>query len=296
MLRLGLIAVVAVLSIAPAHARILDLSKPEDIIRAEMRIDCTADPAKPRLRWMSGKIMARRQGEKDLHIFDVQGLNAAACRSYDDPKRGPGYRQVTRESIFYIDPATGKVLDTWKNPWIGETVEVVHMFNDPVNMAEPKYAYDKDGKPLPPWPGKIVGGNAMVQVANPFFRDSPMGGDYQDFVGGKYSVLELRTILYPVAEWLDTDKPSPVRNVAVWSRLSPWLPWMKMAGREGETALTSTWFGVGGMDEVPEPLRTTILTKYPMFATAPPLDDPRPSVSSWNGVQAAIDRQRGKTR
>jgi len=178
----------------------------------------------------------------------------------------------------------------------GETVEVVHMFNDPVNMPEPKYARDKDGKPLPPWPGQVVGNTAMLQVANPFFRDSPMGGEYQDYVGGKYSVLELRTILLPLPDWLDTDKPSPVRGIAVWSRLSPWLPWMKMGGREGSTALTSTWFAVGSMDEVPEPLRSTILTKYPVFATAPPLDDPRPSVSSWDGVKAAINQQRGKAK
>jgi hypothetical protein len=286
------LAVVAALSATPASARQLDLSKPEDVIRAEMRIDCSPDLAKPRLRWMGGKIMARRQGERDRHILDVQALNASACQTFEDPKRGPGYRTVTREIMFYIDPATGKVLDTWTNPWTGETVQVIHMFNDPVNMPEPKYAYDRDGKPVPPWPGKIVGDTAMLQMANPFFRDSPMGGEYQDYVGGKYSVLELRTVLLPAAEWLDTEKPYPVRGISVWSRLSPWLPWMKMAGREGQTALTSTWFAVGSMNDVPEPLKSTVLTKYPEFATAPPIDDPRPSVSSWDGVKAAISENR----
>ncbi|MSO98083.1 MAG: DUF1838 domain-containing protein [Rhodospirillaceae bacterium] len=291
-----LLAFATVLLATTAHARTLDLTKPEDVIRAEIRLDCSPDPAKPRLRWMTGQIMSRRQGEPDQHIFDVQALNTSACQIYDDPKRGPGYRSVTREIMFYIDPVTGKVLETWKNPWTGETVDVVHMFNDPVNMPEPKYAYDKAGKPLPPWPGKIVGGMAHLQRANNYFRESPMGGDYQDYVGGKYSVLELRSILIPAADWLDTDKPSPVRGVAVWSRISAWLPWMKMGGREGYTALTSTWFAVGDISEVSEPLRSEVLSKYPVFATAPPLDDPRPSVSSWDGVKKALNEKRARAK
>lgn len=276
-----------------AQARQLDLTKPDDVIRAEIRLTCAPDPAKPAMRWMSGQILGRRQGEPDIHLFDVQGLNTAACQTYADPKRGPGYRSVTREIMFYLDPATGKIIDTWKNPYTGQTVDVIHMFNDPVNMPEPKYAYGKDGKPAT-WDGQIVNGLAHTQRANHFFRDGIMSGDYQDYVGGKYSVLELRSILVPVADWLNTAKPLPVRGSSVWSRISPWLPFMKMAGREGQTALTSTWFAVKDMSEVPEPLRSTVLNKFPMYATAPPLDDARPSVNSWVGVKSAIDAKRAK--
>ncbi|MDX2145525.1 MAG: DUF1838 family protein [Rhodospirillaceae bacterium] len=288
-------AVAALLSSSAVEARTLDLAKPEDVIAAEIRLNCAPDPAKPAMRWMSGQILGRRQGELDRHLFNVQGLNTAACQTVQDAKRGPGYRSVTREIMFYTDPATGKILDTWANPYTGETVPVIHMFNDPVNMAEPKHAYDKSGKPAT-WDGQIVNGLAHTQRANHFFRDGIMSGDYQDYVGGKYSVLELRSILVPVDAWLDTSKPLPVRGSSVWSRISPWLPWMKMAGREGSTALTSTWFTVKDMSEVPEPLRSEVLNKYPVFATAPPLDDTRPSVNSWVGVKKAIDETRAKAK
>jgi hypothetical protein len=276
-----------------AHSRTLDLAKPEDVIAAEIRLGCATDPSKPSMRWMSGEILGRRQGELDRRLFNVQGLNTAACQIYNDPKRGPGYRSVTREIMFYIDPATGKIIDTWTNPYTGETVDVIHMFNDPVNMTEPKYAYGKDGTPVT-WEGQIVNGMAHTQRANHFFRDSIMGGDYQDYVGGKYSVVELRSIFVPVADWLNTAKPLPVRGMSVWSRLSPWLPWMKMGGREGQTVLTSTWFAVKDISEVPEPLRSAVQSKYPAYATAPPLDDPRPSVNSWVGVKKAIDEKRAR--
>jgi hypothetical protein len=60
------------------------------------------------------------------------------------------------------------------------------------------------------------------------------------------------------------------------------------------TVLTSTWFSTPDMSQVPEPLRSEVLSKYPAFATAPPLDDARPSVSSWDGVKAAIAARRAK--
>jgi hypothetical protein len=285
------ILLAAALFALPASARQLDLSKPEDVIAAEIRLGCAPDPSKPRISWMTGKIIGRRQGEPDRHLFDVQGYNARACTTMNDPKRGPGYRSVTREIMFYIDPASGRIIDTWANPYTGETVDVIHMFNDPVNMAEPKHAYGKDGKPAS-WNGRIVNGMAVTQNMNSFFRDGPMSGDYQDYVGGKYAVVEVSTMVLPAAEWLDTERPAPVRGASSWTRVSPWLPWMKMAGREGQTVLSATWFSGGSLDDVPEPARTAIRETYPAFATAPPLDDTRPSVTSWVAAKKAIDAGR----
>jgi hypothetical protein len=133
---------------------------------------------------------------------------------------------------------------------------------------------------------------AVTQNARNFFRDGPMGGDYQDYVGGKYSVLESSAMIVPVADWLDTEAPVPVRAVSTWTRVSPWLPWMKMAGREGYTVLVSTWTTAAGIEEIDEPLRSAIRTTYPDYALAPPLDDTRPSVNSWDGMKQAIDAKR----
>jgi hypothetical protein len=276
-----------------AYARTLDLSKPEDVIRAEIRLGCAPDPARPRISWMTGKLIARRQGEADKHILDVQAMNTRACTTYEDKTRGPGYRAVTREIMVYIDPATGKILDRWANPWTGETVDVITMFNDPVNMPEPKYARGPDGNPAT-WEGRMVNGFAVTTRVNSIFRDSPFGGDYQEFTGGKYAVMEVSATTVPAAEWLETTKPLPVRAVSSWTRISPWLPWMKMAGREGQTVLASVWHTAAALDEVPEPLRSYVRDKQPMYATAPALDDARSSVNSWMAMKKVIDAGRSK--
>jgi hypothetical protein len=274
-----------------AAARMLDLAKPEDVIAAEIRLNCAPDPAKPRLSIMTGALYGQRAGEPNRHLFDVQAVNTRACRAASDPTRGPGYRSVTREIMIYRDPATGRILDTWTNPWTGETVEVIHMFNDPVNMREPRFARDVDGKPAR-WEGTIVNGQAISRRIMPFFRDSPLGGDYQDYVGNKYAVMEASVTVVPAADWLDTARPTPVPATSVWTRTSPWLPWMKMGGREGATVLNAVWVTGRGLADVPEPLRGFIGSKHPEFAQAPPLDDDRPSVSSWDGMKRDLDARR----
>ena len=78
---------------------------------------------------------SRVQGEADRLLFRVEGMNIRACTSIKDPERGDGFRMVSRELLFYQDPKTGEIMNQWTNPWTGETVEVLHVANDPVNWG-----------------------------------------------------------------------------------------------------------------------------------------------------------------
>lgn len=52
-----------------------------------------------------------------------------------------GKLKVTgRELTYYLDPTTGEKLDRWDNPWTEEKdLPVVHIANDPVQMALPSF-------------------------------------------------------------------------------------------------------------------------------------------------------------
>ncbi len=95
--------------------------------------------------------------------------------------------------------------------------------------------------------------------------------------------------MVPLATWLGARPASPVPVVSSWTRISPWLPWMKMGDREGQTVLTATWTSAASIDELPDPLRGLLRSRYALYATAPPLDDARPSVNSWDGIKRALD-------
>ena len=275
-----------------AGAATLDLSKPEDVIAAEIRLGCAPDPKHPRLSVNQGSVYSHRAGEPDRHLFDVLGLTTRACEVMRDPKRGPGYRAVGREIMFFIDLASRDILESWLNPWTAERVEVLHMLNDPTSMAQPRYAFSAEREPEARWTGTIVEGLAVSRRTQPFFRDNPLGGPYQDFIGGKYHVLESSTDVVPVASWLDTSVPSASRGVSSWTRISPWLPWMKMGDREGLIVITSYWTSVGSLDALPEPLRGRVRADFPQFAEAPPFDDRRPFVYSWISYRQQIDARR----
>ncbi len=108
----------------------------------------TTEQGVTRYGMWEGRLYSRVPGERDRVVFDVIGINTRQCARVTDPQRGPGFRSVSREIMVYLDPKTDEIIDTWKNPWTGETVDVVHVANDPVNMRAPTFATGADGRPL----------------------------------------------------------------------------------------------------------------------------------------------------
>src|SRR5688572_13107560 len=103
-----------------AQARKLDLSKPEDALIANRKIACSLKDGTPTVFHWSGRVYSRVAGERDRHLYNVEGMNIRQCGTVTDATKGTGYRMVSREIMLYLDPATGQVLRQWSNPWTGE--------------------------------------------------------------------------------------------------------------------------------------------------------------------------------
>jgi hypothetical protein len=272
------------LATAVARAGQLDPSKPEEIIKIERKMHCSTEDGKPALYWWHGRVYSRVPGERDRLLFNVHGFNVRACKGFNDPQRGPGYRSVSREMLIYTDPQTGQVLRAWKNPWTGEEVEVLHVANDPVNMREPSFARDKDGKPLAAAQlgfvkdGRLLTGGGAARL----FYKNPLGGDYQENVGGWYHAMEFTTSEVPLDDLLDAKATAVTDRVLTWVRISKWLPWMKMGDRPGVVIFHTAGMRVSGWDDVPEVVRNEVKRNWPLWQEAPPIDDARPNMTSWD--------------
>lgn len=286
---------------APPPAR-LQPATPEGAFALEMALGCgSSDVTAPQYYWWSGKVYGRRAGEPDRHLFNVQGVNPRACRFIDDPARGRGYQAAARELMLYLDPVTNEVLKTWQNPWTGEQVEVIHMVNDPASMRAPRFPRDAAGQPTPPMMSWEPGGSGFVAGrTQSFFRESPLGGAYQKYVGGKYRVMEISAFAIAgsdVAAWKPGQR---IPYTATWTRISDWLPWMQMAGREGQIVLVTQGRSTLQFAELPQPLRGEIESRYTLMRATPAFDDPRPFQTSWDALQKELDARRaaesGKTR
>lgn len=279
----ALFAATAVITLAsaglPAAAAKLNPNTPADALAISRKIACSMKDGEPATYWWHGEVFSRRDGEADKHLFNVEGMNIRACVKAPD---GDGFNLVSRELLLYTDVKTGELLKTWTNPWTGETVDVLHVANDPVNG---KFrSKTRDGKPTV-WDGTISGGGWWQTTTVPLFYPNPLGGAYQAEVGGTYHATEMFNFFGEAASLLDPN--TPAKNVQVgWVRISDWLPWMKMGGRDGMVYFHTAGRKLNSFGELPKLVRDEIKKNYPEYDAPPPLDDARPNMTSWKYYDA----------
>ncbi|MEO9617167.1 MAG: DUF1838 family protein [Parasphingorhabdus sp.] len=282
--------ILAALATSPAAARTLDPNKAEDALEISKRVQCGVADGVPAIYHWSGKVYSRVQGEPDRHLFNGEGMNIRQCVRIEDPKRGVGYRQVSKEVMFYLDPKTNEVLRTWENPWSGETVKVMQIANDPVN-SRPNYPYSADGKPHRISTLRRQGKWLFMPFEVPLFYHNVLAGDYQDYVGNKYHAMEIFDFAMLADEILDTKNPTAYPTIS-WVRISDWMPWMKMRGRQGQMVFNAMGAKLKHYDELPAVIKDEIALNYPDYTTPPPGDDPRPNDTTWTVFKRMIDAER----
>lgn len=74
-------------------------------------------------------------GEAPKKLFQCIGMNVSKAKIEENKLKVSG-----KELTYYLDPITGEKLTRWDNPWTGEKdLPVVHIANDPVQMALPAF-------------------------------------------------------------------------------------------------------------------------------------------------------------
>jgi hypothetical protein len=285
------------LGVIPAHAQLLsggEVRAGVDAYTWSAKMTCgTTEAGVTRYGMWEGKLYSRTPGERDRHLFNVFGINTRQCAQLSDPVRGPGYRSVSREIMVYLDPKTNEIVDEWANPWTGETVRVIHVANDPVNMRAPSHAKREDGSParveLRRYGDTLVASNEV-----PLFYTNPLAGDYQEYVGGRYHAMEIFNTFYRTEDFLDAKRTRIGESRISWQRLSAWLPWMKMGERPGLMVFNATGFSTFDRDKIPPRLMEVLTTRFPEYLSPPPLDDARPNETTWTITKDAIDAERAR--
>jgi hypothetical protein len=276
--------------LAAAKPRLLDPAAPADALEISKRVQCGEADGKPAVYHWSGKIYSRIAGEPDRLLFKAEGMNIRTCVTVTDPARGTGWRLVSREILLYLDPKTGEVVRQWQNPWTGETNEVLHIANDPVNQP-PQFPVAANGTPYSISSLRREGRWFFMPFEAPLFYNNPLQGGYQDWVGGKYHAMEIFDFAFDANEMLDLKNPTAYPTVS-WVRISDFLPWMKMRGRLGNLVFNAMGTKLKTYDELPALLKTEIAANYPAWVAAPPVDDNRPNETSWTVFKKWLDAKK----
>lgn len=280
------LALIAPLAAADGHR--LNPDDAQDALTINRKIMCSTEEAKPETFWWHGEAYSRRMGERDKLLFLVEGMNVRACTSVEHDENGKGFKLVSRELLLYKDPQTGEVLATWENPWTGETVDVLHVANDPVNFT--MYETGRDGAPIR-WDATMLDGRWWQTTTVPLFYPNPLAGEYQNEIGGIYHATEMFNFMGDVASVLDAETDDA--NVQVgWVRMSDWLPWMKMAGRDGIIYMHTAGRKLESWDDMPDLMKGEIRTHYPDYVGPPPTDDERRNETSWLYYKKVRDGER----
>lgn len=297
--RAALLAAPALLFAAalPLAQAQLDPNDPDDRVRITLKTNCSLVNGEPVVYWWHGNMYSRVQGERDRLLFNVQGMNIRQCEHWVDEVRGVCYRTISREVLFYIDPQTGQVARTWKNPWTGQEVEVLQVANDPPGRSQ-VCARDEQGNPsvstapMLVRDGWVLSGGGAARL----FYENPMGGDFQEYVGGTYHAMEFLTSAIPEADLLDAQASGVHDRIISWGRVSQWLPWMEMGSRPGNVFFHTAGMRLDSWEEMPELMKNEIRANFPIYQEAPPLDYDRPRETSWTVAKDHIDRRRAAGR
>ena len=282
------LAALCALTALPAVAAI-DLDTPAGVLAANRKIQCSTVDGKPVTYYWHGHAFSRVPGEPDKRLFKVAGFNVRQCVATEDPARGKGYRLISREILLYMDPATGEILRTWENPWTGETVEVLHVANDPVNSAN--YVTGRDGKPIT-WQASSEGDAWWQTITVPLFYSNPLTAGYEKYIGGMYHATEMFNFMGSRSDLVDESKDTADIRVG-WVRMSDWLPWMQMRGRAGLIYFHTAGTKLASWDDLPDFMKKEVTKNYPQYTTPPPADDQRPNETSWTYFKKKVEPESG---
>lgn len=249
----------------------MDLDAPADNLRALIKARASLDPVDT-VTWFAGDVHAWEPGGKHTHVFGFEGYNAARAIAVEG-----GYDLLTREAAFYLDPRTRTPLERWSNPWTGEDVEVVQVWNDPVNMRF------REQNPWGPFrvPSFTAGDDVLFKMD--VFLAYPSALPRAEFPDNSqddlYQAVEMFGFACARAD-LDDDAVRSARTRISWTRIAPWLPFMRMADRPGQLVYHCEGVKLAGYGALPSWIRERVEAADPVFATAPETWS-EPNETSW---------------
>mgnify|MGYP002623848000 CR=1 FL=1 len=238
-------------------------------------------------------IMAAVIDNKQMRpLFGYTGFGYGQCKITEK-----GHLRIrANEGNFFTDLATGEILETWKNPYTDETVEVFQFMNDRVrgelNFDMPVFQHGTD-KDIPtlmneatarqrpdgsiPFilPFEEYGSKVMFawDYAHEYTNPVTPEGWPKASTGPVVNPSEHFVFYIPKAELEDRILPT-ARFHAGFTRISPFWPWMKMGGsgfEHGKLLGRSFSFKeyTSGFGNMPPKLLAYVEKKYPEYLEAP---------------------------
>lgn len=224
---------------------------------ARVRADTSGAPSTV---WWCGDVYQNAPGEPYQHLFGFEGINVSRLVEIEG-----GLQLLSREAAFYLDPKSREILEEWDNHVTGERVAVSHVWNDPVNQT---WLVQQPWGPFRV-PITDLGERICFNMDIPLAYPSPLSvADYpENSADDTYRALELFQFFAAKSDLADTGRTSVPCDLS-WSRVSPWLPWMRMGSRDGGLVFHTRGVKLA-YDDVPQRTRAYVSDHHPEYAEPP---------------------------
>jgi hypothetical protein len=255
----------------------IDFSDPGQNLRSFIKLTGDLDPTIETPGWFGGTVFADTRRDRPLKpLFDVEGFGVVRTVAQPDGS----FRVFNRECAFYKDLKTGEFLDTWKNPFNKEVVDVMPIHNMTVNahlIVSEKVGtaieMDFDGTlmevPLPlrwdTFGDKLF---STFEVHTMFPNELKPDVWPRESAGRILRIAEIFQRVANLAE-LENRNTSSADYSGTWTRVGPWLPWMLQGQAEGNLIFRTFMTKLKSIDELPKPLRQITEERLPEFFVAP---------------------------
>lgn len=259
-------------------AQKLDLTKSEDILTAYVKMRGSLDPKAESVVYDEGYIFVVMPNQPIKPILKFQMYNIARFEKTDT-----GYNLITREMLAYEDLKTGAILNKWYNPYIKDTVSVLHVWNDPVNSKNLAKTFNLDIMPL-------ANGRSCVYIDVPLFYPSPLKkADWpKNSRSDMYQAAEMFKF-YVNDKDVQNKKLKSIPCDISWTRLSDYLPWMNMADAPGYLMYSSQGSKLaGGFADLPSNIKDFVLATAPEYQHAPSTYV-TPNMTSWKYYKKVME-------
>jgi hypothetical protein len=226
----------------------LDLSDRDDFLTAAIKIRGSTDD-----RLCMGYVMGTRYAVVNHKATPIHGILAATFSRYRKI-RDDAYSAAALEVAFFRDINTGKLLETWTNPFTQKTVEVPQ-----IRMGPAALVITADGLTVDSPAGEAAGmeivhrfkpaatnGNDVWITEEISVEGSPPGADAKPFVYNEMSTYHaLRSDLN------DPSKATVQSNVS-FHGLVTWRPWMGFGDIPGHTTASASGRRVNRIEDLPK--------------------------------------------
>lgn len=249
---------------APAIAAVPDGADPAVIDRWHRKLVYAMDD-RPVFWWKLGTKYGVVDGEVTplwgMQVCFVQQVRAHRARDFD---------VASLEVVFLTDLATGALLDTWRNPYTGETLPVPNRIFGP----EVQTLSSLGGTVESEMPGVSIRRRHSFGPATVVGSDVWLPIDTASVVtraasdGGPFRVSDLETYHGRLAD-LERDRVLSAPATAVLHIISSWQGWLKMGNRPGSQVTRLSARKAFAMKEVPASIRARLQASYPGILAAP---------------------------